>query len=316
MPLVAVVEVATTSEVVEEARCSARRRARQKLGRWWMFELPRAGWVRSRVMGRKHRARRWCRAHHVKCVPRPGAHQHWTCAGNPRHSLLGFTRSNRRCPLSMDAHLGNAPGWRQLEQAGTISGTPAAPGTSEFTVQVTDTNGSVASTPLSLTVQPNAAAAPAPAPLSPPIVRMAAVQGGGGYWTVASSGAVRTGGNAGFYGSATSIHLSEPIVGMAPTHDDAGYWLAASDGGVFAYGDAAFHGSTGGASLNAPIVGMAATGYGNGYWLVAVDGGIFAYGDAVFYGSQGGRALHRPIVRKAGTTTGYWLVASDGGVFS
>ena len=89
-------------------------------------------------------------------------------------------------------------------------------------------------------------------------------------------------GDAGFFGSAGSLHLNAPIVGMAGTPDGGGYWLVASDGGIFSYGDAQFFGSAGSLALNAPVVGMAATPDGGGYWLVASDGGIFSYGDASF----------------------------------
>ena len=110
---------------------------------------------------------------------------------------------------------------------------------------------------------------------------------GNGYWLVASDGGIFNYGDAGFFGSAGSIHLNKPIVGMAATPDGKGYWLVASDGGIFNYGDAGFFGSAGSIHLNKPIVGMAATPDGKGYWLVASDGGIFNYGDANFYGSTG-----------------------------
>ena len=138
-----------------------------------------------------------------------------------------------------------------------------------------------------------------------------------GYWLVASDGGVFNYGNAGFDGSAGSLHLNKPIVGIAPTPDDGGYWLVASDGGVFNYGDAGFFGSAGAVPLNKPIVGIAATADGKGYWLVASDGGVFNYGNAGFYGSAGSFPLNKPIVGIAPTPDGkgYWLVASDGGVF-
>ncbi len=149
---------------------------------------------------------------------------------------------------------------------------------------------------------------PSPPPPAPP---------GWSYWTVASDGGIFSFGNAGFYGSAGSLHLVKPIVGMTPTRSRGGYWLVASDGGIFGYGDATFDGSMGGKPLNKPIVGMAATPDGGGYWLVASDGGIFGYGDATFYGSMGGKPLNKPIVGMASTADGhgYWLVASDGGIF-
>ncbi len=86
---------------------------------------------------------------------------------------------------------------------------------------------------------------------------MAATHDGGGYWLVATDGGIFNYGDAGFYGSAGSIHLNKPIVGMGASADGGGYWLAASDGGIFNYGDAAFEGSAGGTPLNQPVVGMA-----------------------------------------------------------
>ncbi len=154
--------------------------------------------------------------------------------------------------------------------------------------------------------------------LTAPIVGVAAVPSGLGYWVVAADGGVFAYGNAAFEGSAGGIHLNAPVVGMAATPDGGGYWLVASDGGVFAYGNAAYQGSAGGIHLNAPVVGMAATPDGGGYWLVASDGGVFAYGDAVFAGSMGGRSLNQPIVGMAATPigNGYWMTAADGGIFA
>ena len=151
-----------------------------------------------------------------------------------------------------------------------------------------------------------------------PIVGMAAVPNGQGYWLVAADGGIFNYGSAGFHGSAGAEHLVQPIVGMASTPDGGGYWLVAADGGIFNYGSAAFHGSAGAEHLVQPIVGMASTPDGGGYWLVAADGGIFNYGDAHFYGSTGNIHLNAPIVGMASTPSGhgYWLVASDGGIFT
>ena len=151
-----------------------------------------------------------------------------------------------------------------------------------------------------------------------PVVGMAAVPDGGGYWLAASDGGVFDYGTAGFFGSAGALHLQAPIVGMAATPDGGGYWLVASDGGIFSYGDARFYGSAGSLPLNAPVVGMAVTHDGGGYWLVASDGGIFSYGDARFAGSTGGVALNAPVVGMGAVPDGggYWLVAADGGIFS
>jgi len=149
-----------------------------------------------------------------------------------------------------------------------------------------------------------------------PIVDAAADAATGGYWLVASNGAVFNF-NAPFLGSAGSLALSSPVVGMAATADGGGYWLVAADGGVFSYGDARFAGSMGGVRLTEPVVGMAADRATGGYWLVAADGGIFTF-DAPFAGSAGSLKLDSPVVGMAATADdgGYWLVAADGGVFS
>ncbi len=154
--------------------------------------------------------------------------------------------------------------------------------------------------------------------LNAPIVGMAATPSGNGYWLVSSDGGIFSYGDAGFHGSAGSIHLNKPIVSMAATPSGQGYWLVASDGGIFNYGDATFWGSTGAIHLNKPVVSMAPTPSGHGYWLVASDGGIFSYGDATFWGSTGAIHLNQPVVGMGATPSGhgYWLVASDGGIFS
>ena len=146
--------------------------------------------------------------------------------------------------------------------------------------------------------------------LNSPIVGMAPIPDGGGYWMVAADGGVFSFGSAQFHGSTGSLVLNKPIVGMAATTTGGGYWLVASDGGVFSFGDARFFGSTGGTVLNKPIVAMAANPSGGGYWLVASDGGIFSFGDARFFGSTGGESLPAPVVGMTASPSGggYWLV--------
>ena len=145
--------------------------------------------------------------------------------------------------------------------------------------------------------------------LNAPIVGMAATPSGNGYWLVASDGGIFSYGDAGFFGSAGSIHLNKPIVGMASTPSGHGYWLVASDGGVFSYGDATFWGSTGSIHLNQPVVGMATTPSGNGYWLVASDGGIFSYGDAEVQGVDGLDSSQSASRRDGGHVLGTGLLA-------
>ena len=90
-----------------------------------------------------------------------------------------------------------------------------------------------------------------------PVVGVAAVPGGGGYWLVASDGGIFNYGTAGFLGSRGGQPLNKPVVGIAADTATGGYWEVASDGGIFNYG-APFLGSRGGQPLNEPIVGVGA----------------------------------------------------------
>jgi hypothetical protein len=152
--------------------------------------------------------------------------------------------------------------------------------------------------------------------LNAPIVGIATVPGGGGYWLVASDGGVFTFGDAPYFGSMGGKHLNAPIVGIAPTPNGGGYWLVASDGGVFTFGNAQYWGSTGGTRLVAPVVGIAADPATGGYWLAASDGGVFAF-NAPYLGSMGGQQLAAPVqfIESTPDGGGYRLVGSDGGVF-
>ena len=126
--------------------------------------------------------------------------------------------------------------------------------------------------------------------LNSPVVGMATMPAGDGYYLVAADGGVFNFGSAQFYGSMGGKPLNKPVVGIAVTPDGGGYWLVASDGGIFSYGDAQFYGSMGGKPLNKPIVGIAPTPNGNGYYEVASDGGIFTFptaGGPPFLGSAG-----------------------------
>lgn len=141
----------------------------------------------------------------------------------------------------------------------------------------------------------------------------------GGYWTATGDGGVFTHGDAGFYGSATSIPLFAPVIDFASTADGTGYWLLASDGGVFTFGAAAFVGSAAGTGT-VPFVAIEPTPSGGGYWIARADGAIFPFGDAnTFLGPASTiRGLHAPIVDMKVTAEGdgIWLAAGDGGVFT
>ena len=63
----------------------------------------------------------------------------------------------------------------------------------------------------------------------------------GGYWIVASDGAIY-GFGAAYHGGANTIPHAAPIVGIAATASGDGYWLSAADGAIYGFGDAAYHG--------------------------------------------------------------------------
>lgn len=170
--------------------------------------------------------------------------------------------------------------------------------------------------------------APPPPPSSPtppvlgsppaPVVGIASLPDGSGYWLTDAQGGVTPHGDAVGYGSMAGQHLNAPITHIVSTPSGHGYWLVAADGGIFTFGDAGFYGSMGSKHLNAPVVDLAPTTDDDGYWLVASDGGIFSFGDARYQGSMGGTHLNKPVVGIAPdhATGGYWEVAADGGIFS
>ncbi len=211
---------------------------------------------------------------------------------------------------------------------GTISGTPAAPGTTAITVEVRDAEQPAAAASAAVVLVVGAAttaAPPAPAAGNPGCssgTATGSTSAAGGYWLAAADGALYSCGDATFDGSLAALGVTpaRPVVGIAPAPTGRGYWEVASDGGVFAFGPgAAFYGSMGGTTLNEPVVGIAPAPTGRGYWEVASDGGVFAFGPgAAFYGSMGGKTLAEPVVGIAAAPTGggYWEVASDGGVFA
>ena len=150
-------------------------------------------------------------------------------------------------------------------------------------------------------------------PLADPVVGIASMPDGAGYWLVNGAGAVSAHGAAQLYGSMAGHPLVSPVAHIISSPTGHGYWMVAADGGVFSFGDAGFYGSMGGQHLNMPVVSMAPAPGGHGYWLVASDGGVFAFG-APFDGSMGGQPLNKPMVGIAldPVTGGYWLVAVRG----
>lgn len=159
-----------------------------------------------------------------------------------------------------------------------------------------------------------AAALGAPSVLNRPLISMASVPGGDGYWLVAADGGIFSYGGATFYGSTGGMVLNAPVVDMTATPTGNGYWLVASDGGVFSFGDARFYGSTGSIRLNQPIASMVSTATGDGYWMVGKDGGVFAFGGARFYGSQPNSPNRVVDIIARPQGDGYWVIDDHGTV--
>ena len=151
--------------------------------------------------------------------------------------------------------------------------------------------------------------------LNKPIVGMAALPDGSGYWLVAGDGGVFAFGDARFRGSLGRVQLARPIVAMAATPDGRGYWLVASDGGVFAFGDARFFGSLGRVHLVTPVVATAAKPGGTGYWLISADGSVFAFGRSGYFGSAAGRTTAGAVGIAPSGAYGYGIAAADGQVW-
>jgi len=241
-----------------------------------------------------------------------------TCSGGRAFSVevFGFTIGDIPGALAREAGQ-NAVQGQPVPASPMVAGPPSGdpvycPG------QTIAANGAVTATGGQFPYPFRVASVVGEANVPAPVVGMASLPDGGGYWLVRSDGSVSTHGAAANYGSMAGTPLNAPVAHIVATTDGRGYWMVASDGGIFSFGDAGFYGSMGGQHLNAPVVGIVPTPTGHGYWLVASDGGVFAFGDAVFRGSMGGHHLNAPVVGMApdDATGGYWLVASDGGVFA
>jgi hypothetical protein len=156
--------------------------------------------------------------------------------------------------------------------------------------------------------------------LPSPLVGVAGLPDGSGYWVAAADGSVYHYGAANFLGSPHSshLHMNAPVVGIASDPKAPGYWVVTSKGQVFAYGAARWFGAMYPTPLPSPIVGITPTPSGLGYWLAVRDGGVFSFGDASFHGSAFGLTSGAPVVGIAATALGggYWLVDSNGGLFT
>jgi len=224
---------------------------------------------------------------------------------------------------------------------GAITGTPTAPGTANFTVQVTDSATLTASKALSITVNgiPSVATPSLPDAVVGQSYSQTLDASGGTLpytsWSVSAGSlppgiSLSTAGLVAGTPTASGVAIftvqvtdaagnsgSERLtLTVQPGSQGQGYWLTGGDGGVFSFGAAPFFGSTGSITLAKPIVGMTATPDGKGYWFVASDGGVFNYGDADFEGAVPSVASVSDIVGLAASRQGgYWVVGADGSIF-
>ena len=155
--------------------------------------------------------------------------------------------------------------------------------------------------------------------LNAPVVGIAPTPDGDGYWLAAGDGGIFTFGDAGYFGSAASLHLNKPIVGIAPTPDGDGYWEVAADGGVFTYGDARFYGSTGGIHLQGTRRRHRAD--TRWRWVLAGGGGrggVHLRRRPVLRVGQRSDSPSSPVVGLAPTSDGlgYWLATAGGAIYA
>jgi hypothetical protein len=140
------------------------------------------------------------------------------------------------------------------------------------------------------------------------------------YDLVTASGAVKTFGGAGWWGSTSTKHLNAPMIGMAVLPNGLGYWLAGSDGGVFSFGEAKFYGSLGAKTLPSghSIIAIVGTRSGLGYWLVDASGVVTPFGDALALGALPVADVKTPIVSVAISRDGKgaWFANAAGKVFT
>ena len=165
-----------------------------------------------------------------------------------------------------------------------------------------------------------------------PIVGIAAIPNGSGYWIVDSQGSVYAfPSSAPWCGNAPSGSV---IVGIAADPTADGYWLLGSNGAIYALAEGDCGNGVpylGGANEFSPppsgsIVGMTAMPNGSGYWLVASNGGVYnfpnqlvePYGNSPFYGAAAYAPLPQPTVSIASTPDGggYWLASADGSIIA
>lgn len=90
-----------------------------------------------------------------------------------------------------------------------------------------------------------------------PVVAVVPTVSGGGYWLVASNGAIFPFGDADSFGPQLlpGQQLNRPIVAAARSAGGHGLILTAADGGIFTFGDAEFHGALPAIAQNAGVPG-------------------------------------------------------------
>ena len=185
-----------------------------------------------------------------------------------------------------------------------------------FTVTAGNASGWGVESAASAAVTPTA---PAPLPEHPPVRQPAGVPRGG-YWMVASDGAVYAFGDAADHGRATPGLGAASAVDIEATPTSGGYWVLDSAGRVHASGDATHFGNVDPAALGTgeTITSLSRTPAGTGYWIFTNRGRVLPFGDARSLGDLVGLRLTGPVLDSVATPSGrgYYMVASDGGVFA
>ncbi len=158
--------------------------------------------------------------------------------------------------------------------------------------------------------------------LNAPIVGMAVMPAGDGYYLVASDGGVFAFGSAQFYGSMGATLLNKASCRHGGDLRRGRVLARRLRRRDLQFRRRALLRINRQPHLNKPVVGMAPVPNRLGNYLVASDGGIFSFpssgpGAAPFFGSTGSITLNKPVVGMAVTPAGgYYLVASDGGIFN
>ena len=233
---------------------------------------------------------------------------------------------------------GALPGGLTLSSRGVLAGNPATPGTTAFTLAVTDALGGVGTAQFTVTVSPPPAAPERYAVLGrlgrvlssgstdaqsaltralAPYVAITADPGGPGYWVLASGGRVLGIDGAHSLGSVGPGVRAGRLVGIAADRRGTGYWVVSATGQVYGFGSAHAIAPDGANRPAAAVVAIAADPGGTGYWLLETTGRVDAYGTARALGSiPSGLHVHAAALAPALSGEGYTVLTSAGRLFA